>query len=215
MAYSARLFQCQKTKTIRGSVLPAATTLRPKGGEVGSILESPDAQRKSVNGGVTRPSGRHYRRLWRRLERQVACKVLRTTEGPRTEKARTRVEPQIPVQVSLSIGDDAGLTSMKADLDRRREPLTMKVIIGDDRGQSSTPTMWGGRLLRPAAHTGNQWTSRKLRRECRECPDMCRFLGRLHDKTAHALPRQASEKRQGTKSRAGRDSVSPLRSMGI
>jgi hypothetical protein len=142
MAYSARLFQCQKTKTIKGSVLPAATTLRPKGGEVGSILESPGAQQKSVNGGVTRPSGRHYRRLWRRLERQVACKVLRTTEGPRTEKARTRVEPQIPVQVSLSIGDDAGVTSMKADLDRRREPLTMKVIIGDDRGQSSTPTMW-------------------------------------------------------------------------
>lgn len=142
MAYSARLFQCQKTKTIRGFVLPAATTLRPKGGEVGSILESPGAQQKSVNGGVTRPSGRHYRRLWRRLEHQVACKVLRTTEGPRTEKARTRVEPQIPLQVSLSIGDDAGLTSMKADLDRRREPLTMKVIIGDDRGQSSTPTMW-------------------------------------------------------------------------
>ena len=84
------------------------------------------------------------------------------------------MEPQIPVQVSLSIGDDAGVTSMKADLDRRREPLTMKVIIGDDRGQSSTPTMWGGRLLRPAAHTANQWTSRKLRRECRECPDMAR-----------------------------------------
>jgi hypothetical protein len=33
--------------------------------------------------------------------------------------------------------------------------------------------------------------------------------------SGHALPRQASEKRQGTKSRAGRDSVSPLRSMGI
>src|ERR1700726_3074327 len=44
---------------------------------------------------------------------------------------------------------------------------------------------------------------------------LCRFLGRLHDKTAHALSRQASEKRQGTKSRAGRDSVSRLRSMGI
>jgi hypothetical protein len=36
-----------------------------------------------------------------------------------------------------------------------------------------------------------------------------------HDKTIHALPRQASEKRQGTKSRAGRGSVSPLQSMGI
>jgi hypothetical protein len=44
---------------------------------------------------------------------------------------------------------------------------------------------------------------------------VCRFLGRLLDKTIHALPRQASEKRQGTKSRAGRGSVSPLRSMGI
>jgi len=44
---------------------------------------------------------------------------------------------------------------------------------------------------------------------------VCRFLGRLHHKTIHALPRQASEKRQGTKSRAGRGSVSPLRSMGI
>src|ERR1700719_1283879 len=31
---------------------------------------------------------------------------------------------------------------------------------------------------------------------------MCRFLGRLHHKSIHALPRQASEKRQGTKSRA-------------
>src|ERR1700731_1941168 len=47
------------------------------------------------------------------------------------------------------------------------------------------------------------------------CPLMCRFLGRLHHKTIHALPRQTSEKRQGTKSRAGRGSVSPLRSMGI
>jgi len=31
--------------------------------------------------------------------------------------------------------------------------------------------------------------------------ELCRFLGRLHHKTIHALPRQASEKRQGTKSR--------------
>jgi hypothetical protein len=45
--------------------------------------------------------------------------------------------------------------------------------------------------------------------------ELCRFLGRLHHKTIHALPGQASEKRQGTKSRAGRGSVSPLRSMGI
>src|ERR1700730_7210633 len=37
-----------------------------------------------------------------------------------------------------------------------------------------------------------------------ERPLLCRFLGRLHHKTIHALPRQASEKRQGTKSRAGR-----------
>src|SRR5215468_163329 len=30
---------------------------------------------------------------------------------------------------------------------------------------------------------------------------MCRFLGRLHDAAIHARRRQASEKRQGTKSR--------------
>ena len=36
------------------------------------------------------------------------------------------------------------------------------------------------------------------------CPVMCRFLGRLHHKTIHALLRQASEKREGTKSRAER-----------
>jgi len=36
------------------------------------------------------------------------------------------------------------------------------------------------------------------------CPLVCRFLGRLHHKTIHAQLRQASEKRQGTKSRAGR-----------
>src|SRR2546425_715141 len=40
-------------------------------------------------------------------------------------------------------------------------------------------------------------------------------LGRLHHKTIHALWRPASDKRQGTKSRAGRGSVSPLRSMWI
>ena len=33
---------------------------------------------------------------------------------------------------------------------------------------------------------------------------MCRFLGRLHHEAIHAPQRQASEKRQGTKSRAGR-----------
>ena len=32
-------------------------------------------------------------------------------------------------------------------------------------------------------------------------PVMCRFLGRLHDAAIHARRRQASEKRQGTKSR--------------
>ena len=31
--------------------------------------------------------------------------------------------------------------------------------------------------------------------------DLCRFLGRLHDAAIHARRRQASEKRQGTKSR--------------
>ena len=46
-------------------------------------------------------------------------------------------------------------------------------------------------------------------------PLLCRFLGRLRHKTIHALPRQASEKRQGTKSRVGRGSVSGPRSMGI
>jgi len=30
---------------------------------------------------------------------------------------------------------------------------------------------------------------------------LCRFLGRLHDAAMHARRRQASEKRQGTKSR--------------
>jgi hypothetical protein len=30
---------------------------------------------------------------------------------------------------------------------------------------------------------------------------MCRFLGRLHDASIHARRREASEKRQGTKSR--------------
>jgi hypothetical protein len=30
---------------------------------------------------------------------------------------------------------------------------------------------------------------------------LCRFLGRRHDETLHALMRSASEKRQGTKSR--------------
>ena len=32
-------------------------------------------------------------------------------------------------------------------------------------------------------------------------PELCRFLGRRHDETLHALMRSASEKRQGTKSR--------------
>ena len=32
-------------------------------------------------------------------------------------------------------------------------------------------------------------------------PSLCRFLGRLHDTALHAHRRQASEKRQGTKSR--------------
>src|SRR5258708_14710089 len=40
------------------------------------------------------------------------------------------------------------------------------------------------------------------------CLFMCRFLGRLHHETIEALGRQASEKRQGTKSRAGRGSRS-------
>jgi hypothetical protein len=35
--------------------------------------------------------------------------------------------------------------------------------------------------------------------EC--CLLLCRFLGRLDDESIHALRRQASEKRQGTKSR--------------
>jgi hypothetical protein len=64
-----------------------------------------------------------------------------------------------------------------------------------------------GRRAASAAHQVKE--SRPL------CQQMCRFLGRLHHKSIHALPRQASEKRQGTKSRAGRGSVSPLRSMGI
>ena len=34
-----------------------------------------------------------------------------------------------------------------------------------------------------------------------ECPVVCRFLGRLDDEAIPALRRQASEKRQGTKSR--------------
>src|ERR1700759_274590 len=34
-----------------------------------------------------------------------------------------------------------------------------------------------------------------------QCPLMCRFLGRLHDVATHVRRRQASEKRQGTKSR--------------
>jgi hypothetical protein len=34
-----------------------------------------------------------------------------------------------------------------------------------------------------------------------ECRLLCRFLGRLHDAAIHARRRQASEKRQGTKSR--------------
>src|SRR5208337_2835411 len=38
-------------------------------------------------------------------------------------------------------------------------------------------------------------------------PEVCRFLGRLHHKTILPLPRQASEKRQGTKSRCP---LSPL-----
>ena len=35
----------------------------------------------------------------------------------------------------------------------------------------------------------------------RSFPLLCRFLGRRHDVTLHALMRPASEKRQGTKSR--------------
>ena len=41
-------------------------------------------------------------------------------------------------------------------------------------------------------------------------PVMCRFLGRLHDEAIDGLWRQASEKRQGTKSRAGWGLVWPL-----
>jgi hypothetical protein len=52
---------------------------------------------------------------------------------------------------------------------------------------------------------------RNQRSEQLGLPLLWRFLGRLHHKTAHALLRQASEKRQGTKSRVGRDSVSPRR----
>src|SRR5262245_26884974 len=33
------------------------------------------------------------------------------------------------------------------------------------------------------------------------CPLLCRFLGRLHDESLHTRRREASEKRQGTKSR--------------
>src|SRR5215472_6418227 len=40
-----------------------------------------------------------------------------------------------------------------------------------------------------------------LRTKPSGCPDVCRFLGRLHDAAIHARRRQASEKRQGTKSR--------------
>jgi hypothetical protein len=44
-----------------------------------------------------------------------------------------------------------------------------------------------------------------------EGPFLCRFLGRLHDVAIHVRRRQASEKRQGTKSRlVGRGGCSRL-----
>jgi hypothetical protein len=174
MAYSARLFQCQKTKTIRGFVLPAATTLRPKRRRGRQHFRVP--RRPAEVGQWRSNKGRQVvitDGYGGGSNAKSPAKCYALLRGPDRKGANPSgtTNPRAGVALS-SIGDDAGLTSMKADLDRRREPLTMKVIIGDDRGQSSTPTMWGGRLLRPAAHTANQWTSRKLRRECRECPDM-------------------------------------------
>jgi hypothetical protein len=44
-------------------------------------------------------------------------------------------------------------------------------------------------------------------------PEVCRFLGRLHHKTILPLPRQASEKRQGTKSRCPLQPLTRSRAM--